>query len=98
MSAKVKRRKVDPSLTKHLRAALPVAVEAALKAGALIKRKFGKFQNLEAKADLSLVTEVDKGAERLVIGVLRKKFGNDTIVAEETGLNQGQGTSQFRWH
>lgn len=83
---------------KHLKSALPVAVEAALEAGALIRRKFGKFRDLQTKADTSLVTEVDKGSEKIVLSALRKKFPNDTIVAEETGLSEARRASAFRWH
>lgn len=91
-------KKIDPALTRHLVKALPVAVNAAMTAGAFIQKKFGRFRQLTEKADLSLVTEVDKGSEKLVMTALRRQFRNDQIVAEETGLNEGKDSSAFRWH
>jgi myo-inositol-1(or 4)-monophosphatase len=88
----------DKHLAKHLKTALPVAREAALQAGALIKRKFGKFGRLEHKKDSSLVTEVDKGSEKLILRALKKKFPNDHFEAEETGSTASKNQSPFRWH
>jgi len=86
------------SLKKELRKALPVALEAARLSGAHIARKFGRIRQVSSKPDTSLVTEVDRQSERIVIRELRRKFPNDTIVAEETGLSEGQKISDFRWH
>lgn len=89
---------VDKSLDSHLKKALPHAVKAALEAGAFIKKKFGRFKQLTKKPDTSLVTEVDQGSEKIVVKHLRKAFPNDPIVGEESGLNQGNDRSPFRWH
>lgn len=89
------------ALARHLKTVLPVAVVAALQAGAIIKRKFGKFRNLTLKPDASLVTEVDKQSEKAVIGVLKKRFPRDQIVGEESGLTKSADLhlpSSFRWH
>ncbi|MEW6055268.1 MAG: inositol monophosphatase family protein [Bdellovibrionota bacterium] len=93
------KQKKNAALEKHLgTVVLPVAKKAALEAGALIKRKFGKFKNLKFKADTSLVTEVDRESEKIIVTALRKKFPQHHILAEETGLSQGNQTSAFRWH
>lgn len=91
-------KKIDRALEQHLKKALPVAVDAAVAAGTLIRRKFGKFKNLQFKNDQSLVTEVDKGSEAIVLRKLRKKFPHDTLIAEETGASLGQSATPFRWH
>lgn len=91
-------RKIDPALAKYLKKALPIACDAANLGGELIARKFGRFRQLTHKPDTSLVTEVDKASEKLVLGRLRKAFSNDTIIAEETGLSSGRQQSEFRWH
>jgi myo-inositol-1(or 4)-monophosphatase len=91
-------KKPSAALSRHLAKALPVAVEAALEGGAFIASKFGKFKSLQLKPDTSLVTEVDKGAEKKVLGILKKAFPHDEVMAEETGLNAGQQGSAFRWH
>lgn len=89
------------ALAKHLKTVLPVAVNAAFAAGAIIKRKFGKFRSLTVKPDASLVTEVDKQAEKAVIRVLKKRFAHDQIVGEESGVTKSAALhlpSAFRWH
>lgn len=92
-------RSVDLALKRQLAKALPLAANAALEAGAFIKSKFGRFRQLSEKPDASLVTEVDKRSEKIVLRHLRKAFPGDEIVAEETGLCRGKvGSSQFRWH
>lgn len=92
------KRAADAQLQRHLKKALPVAVDAALEAGAFLKRKFGKLKHVTEKPDTSLVSEADKGSERLVLKRLRAAYPNDVIVAEETGLNEVKYSSAFRWH
>ncbi len=86
------------SLEKKLAAALPIACNAAISGGEFLAKKFGKIRNLETKADTSLVSEADKGSEKLVLGAIRKKFPGDTIIGEETGLTEGDAGNGFRWH
>jgi myo-inositol-1(or 4)-monophosphatase len=92
------RTRANPALERHLKGALSVAVDAALEAGELLKRKFGKLRYVSEKADASLVTEADRASEKLILQRLRKRFPNDQIVAEETGLSEGQKVGPFRWH
>ncbi len=93
-----KNRKPDPALRKHLTKALPVAVAAAVEAGAFIRAKFGKFRRLATKPDMSLVTEVDRHSEKLVLRTLRSHFPDDQILGEETGLSRGKNANGFTWH
>ncbi len=104
------KRKMDPALEKHLKKCQKVALEAALKAGKFLKSKYGKFKNLDRKADRSLVTEADRGAEKIVVKHLRKYFPHDEIMGEESGLFTGSKQAiardlsspkrlgSFRWH
>lgn len=93
-----KKKNADESaLGKELLTALPVAIGAAMKAGELIRRKFGKFRSLTIKSDDSLVTEVDRASEKIVVGALRGKFKHHTIIGEESGAAVQLGSS-FRWH
>ncbi|MBI3543665.1 MAG: inositol monophosphatase [Deltaproteobacteria bacterium] len=98
MTASRTRKKPDAALARHLAQALPVATRAAIEAGEFIHSRFGRFRKLTSKPDTSLVTEVDKGSEKIVVGRLRKAFPNDNILGEEGGLSQGQRVSDFRWH
>lgn len=90
--------KTDPALSRHLKKCLPIACRAAIEAGEYIHKRFGKHKNLSIKPDTSLVTEVDKGSEKIVVRTLKKHFKSDHILAEETGATPGENSSSFRWH
>lgn len=84
------------TLDRHLKKAQTSAVHSALKAGAFLAGKFGKFRTLKEKDNQSLVTEADQGAEKIILSALRKQFNQDHFNAEETGSSIGD--SEFRWH
>lgn len=86
------------TLQKQLKKSLPIAVAAAQEAGGFIRKKFGRFRQLSEKPDTSLVTEVDRGSEKLILRKLRKHFPNDQIIGEEGGRNEVPHSSPFRWH
>lgn len=67
-----------------------VAVAAAFQAGTLIRSKLGRVARIEHKGAIDLVTEVDRGAEALIVDVLRSQFGDHAILAEERGQEQGR--------
>lgn len=60
-----------------------LARELALEAGAFIRRGFGERRNVEFKSAVDLVTDVDRGAQAIVVDGIRRAFPEDTIVAEE---------------
>ena len=62
-----------------------IATEAALAAGAVLRRRFADRHRLsiERKAHRDYVTEVDREAEAAVVSILRSRAPQDTIVAEE---------------
>ncbi len=60
-----------------------LARELALEAGAFIRRAFGESRNVEFKSAVDLVTDVDRGAQAIVVDGIRRAFPADTIVAEE---------------
>lgn len=95
----MKKTKVDPSLKKHLQKALVVGTKAAHEAGKFLSKKYGKFTTLNEKADTTLVTEADRGAEKIVIDIIQKSFPQDEIIGEESGFTAGKNpNSSFRWH
>lgn len=68
-----------------------VALEAAFKAGELLKGGFGtsfKIENKEGKNNL--VTEYDKASEACIIQEIRKNFPNHGFLAEESGSSAGE--------
>lgn len=78
------------------RLALKVAHEASLKAGALLKRKYGRFTQLSEKPQAGLVTEADRGAEDLIMRHIRGKFKGHSFLGEESGAHT-EPASEFRW-
>jgi myo-inositol-1(or 4)-monophosphatase len=72
-----------------------VALEAVLAAGEIVRAGFGKVQRLRFKGEVDLVTEVDERAERTIVEIIRRRFPQHTILAEE-GSAGGQD-ARFRW-
>lgn len=74
---------------------LDLARKAALEAGDLLKGYLGKVGVVEYKAKNSLVTEADRVAEDLIIGMIKETYPAHGILAEESGT-QRVG-SNYRW-
>jgi len=72
------------------------AIKAARAAGELILQRLGDVGKIEYKGVFNLVTDVDKAAEKIIIGILHKEFPDDAILAEESGVTDGTGTKR-RW-
>ncbi len=65
---------------------ITVCTQAALQAGALLKANFGNSElQVEKKVDHSLVTNVDKEAERIIVSQIRGKYPSHSIIGEESG-------------
>ena len=70
---------------------LAVAVSVAREAGALLKRNFGKVQEVDYKGRIDLVTEMDRRAEALIVERLKSSFPEDDVMAEEgSGRQSGR--------
>jgi myo-inositol-1(or 4)-monophosphatase len=72
-----------------------IAVEAALKSGAFIKRSVGKVKTLSYKGRINIVTDVDKKAEDIIVGKINAAFPGHSILAEEGSPKYGR--SPFKW-
>ena len=71
---------------------LAVAVEAARKAGGILKENLHGTREITYKGDINLVTEMDTRSERAVVGTLRASFPDHGIIAEEeTTIRNGSG-------
>ncbi|MBL7158122.1 MAG: inositol monophosphatase [Candidatus Omnitrophica bacterium] len=70
-------------------------MEAALKAGAYIKRNVGKHLSVRYKGEINVVTHVDKNAERIIVERIKKSFPCHAILAEEK--NYAKVQSDFKW-
>ncbi len=68
--------------------------KALLEAGAILKRAIEQPIEVQYKSPISLVTETDKKAERIIIDIIHRKFPNHSILAEES---EPQGNSSCKW-
>jgi len=77
---------------------LNTAVKAARRAGAIILRSFEKHDSLkiDVKGKNDFVSEVDRQAEATIIDMLRKAYPNHAILAEESGIQNGQ-QDEYQW-
>ena len=73
-----------------------VAVEAALQAGAFLRSRFGAHHDVSYKGSpTNLVTEMDRGAETIILDAIRARFPGHAVLAEESGARSG--TEPHRW-
>ncbi len=77
-----------------MREQVEVAVEAALEAGGMLRENFGQALTIERKMDSSLVTNLDKEAERIVLAKLKGAYPFYSILAEESGAS---GNNEYTW-
>jgi len=60
-----------------------IAVQAARKAGFVLKRRLGKKRKVGFKGVVNLVTEMDILSEKIVVSEIQKHFPDHNILAEE---------------
>jgi len=73
------------------------AVEAALKAGNILREGFGSTFKISNKSGINnLVTEYDFKAENAIIDTIKSYFPEHKFLAEETG-STGKEDSDFQW-
>lgn len=72
-----------------LDAILRVGIAAAYRGADVLRVKFGKISQLRKKGATDLVTEADTLAEEHILGVIRSRFPDHGILAEESGADSG---------
>jgi myo-inositol-1(or 4)-monophosphatase len=73
-----------------------VAVEAARQAGTFLRSHFGTHPAVSYKGSpTNLVTEMDRGAEVIIIETIRRHFPGHRVLAEESGALAG--VDPHRW-
>lgn len=86
-------------MTNRYRDELELAVQAAEKAGRLIREKINKHKVTEVKSCLSdLVTEVDRKSEDIIVGLIRDNFPAHSVVGEEQGDMPGEPGGEMTWY
>lgn len=75
---------------------LNIATRAARSAGDVIVRSLDRVDSLhiDEKSRNDYASEVDKTAEQIIIQTIHKAYPEHTILAEESGLHQG---NEFTW-
>jgi myo-inositol-1(or 4)-monophosphatase len=75
---------------------ITVCTTAAKEAGEFLKDNYGKTDlNIERKPDQSLVTTLDKEAERMIVDQIKHKFPSHGIIGEECG--QDGAEKDYLW-
>lgn len=70
-------------------------IKAAREAGTLLMNHFERGIRVEFKGQYDLVTEADRQAEALIVGLIRERFPDHDILAEED--DYGTLHSDYRW-
>jgi myo-inositol-1(or 4)-monophosphatase len=73
-----------------------IAVRAAREAGRVLTRSYNRLDTLTVtdKGKNEFVSEADRNAEQAIINVLRDKYPNHAILAEESGKHAG---NDYQW-
>ncbi len=58
---------------------------AAREAGQYIKQRLGHIKRIDYKSAYNIVTDVDRGAEEIILNILKRDFPNDSTLSEEGG-------------
>ena len=74
-----------------------VAIQAALKAGNIVRKGFGtSYQIFSKEGKQNLVTEYDHASEKAIISLIQTHFPDHGFLAEESGLSS-QKPSSVLW-
>lgn len=74
------------------------AIQAALKAGDILKKGFGTSYEITAKPGRqNFVTEFDKASEACIISLIQEHFPSHNFLAEESGLTQRSKVDDILW-
>ena len=73
-----------------------IAVDAARKAGLLLRRRLGRVKQIDYKGSVNLVTEMDLLSEKDIVSTIRRRFPDHNFLAEESAGTQS-GDSPYQW-
>ena len=72
-----------------------VGIAAAYNGGRILLSHHGRISKVEKKGAIDLLTEADTESENVIIETIRKVFPDHAILAEESGLNNGD--ANYKW-
>ncbi len=76
---------------------LDFSIELARAAGNVLKHYMRREKQVEFKGRANLVTVADKESEELVIRMIRERYPEHAILAEESGAYGSIGSSHSKW-
>jgi len=71
------------------------AEELALEAGTYLREQISGARRVEFKGPIDLVTDADRGAERIIVEGIRESFPDHALLAEESGRHEVEGASHL---
>jgi myo-inositol-1(or 4)-monophosphatase len=74
---------------------MKLASEAAREAGKVLREGLGKRKRIEYKGEINLVTEIDRRAERTITKLIRARYPEHAILAEEGEGKKGR--TDYKW-
>jgi myo-inositol-1(or 4)-monophosphatase len=74
---------------------MKVAESAAREAAEIVRERFGSALQIETKQDKSLVTDIDKQLEALIVNKIKAAFPSHRIIGEEGG--SGASSGEYLW-
>ena len=77
------------------RSALAVSVEAARRAGQLVRERFLTEKEVRFKGRADIVTDVDLAAEKIILDMVQEEYPDFSILSEES--SPVETGSPFRW-
>lgn len=72
-----------------------VGIAAAYNGGRILLSHHGRISKVKKKGAIDLLTEADTESENVIIETIRKVFPDHAILAEESGLNNGD--ANYKW-
>jgi myo-inositol-1(or 4)-monophosphatase len=81
-------RPAEPAASRFAADAL-FARDVAERAGAVLRERYERVEEITFKSPKDVVTEVDHLSEALILGAIRDRFPGDAILAEESGEHRG---------
>ena len=72
-----------------------VAIDAAQRAGALLRERVSSIREVRHKGVVDIVTDVDVASERLITSIILSAFPEHSILGEEGGAHTGD--PRHRW-
>jgi len=78
-----------------MKPALNEIEELARQAGAIVRAGFEQQHTISYKGVIDLVTETDHASEEFILGEIKRRWPNGTIISEESGLTQGNNNDAW---